>query len=416
MNSNKLHLNLLLNDIKIKFKEFYGDNYYIKIIINKTNNEITFIIYNIRLLDNIRYEKKIKSIEVSNIFPSYKKNTSLEIVYNDLCKVIENKKYNIENNKLIFTSNSIIEDNVEIELTKIEDDNEYIKILSKEIIVKNEEIQKLKQDYQNIKEELSQIKNIISDLNNVIKNQNYDFVNISHKNKNKIDNYKKENLLNDNNNHIENNKSSKNYCPQKISELLNQEPEEESERLFITEEGRIIFRNGLLRGIIHKYAEIDDIVSKIQNLLLKGVKFKLEYKAFDFGDEAKIFHKKCDKLNMSLVLIETDKDLRFGGFTTKSWKGDCIKKIDNNAFVFNIDSNKIYDIIENEPAIGCYPKFGPIFFGCQIRIYDEFFTYGGTTCHKGLNYNTQTDYELNNGEQDYLIKDIEVYSIETIDL
>ena len=186
------------------------------------------------------------------------------------------------------------------------------------------------------------------------------------------------------------------------------------EALFITEEGRVIFRNGLLRGIIHKYAEIDDVVSKIQDLLLEGVKFYLVYKAFDVGDKAQTFHEKCDKLDMSLVLIETDKDIRFGGFTTQSWEGNCQIKNDNNAFVFSLETNKIFDIIPDEPAVGCYPKFGPVFFGCQIRIYNNFFTTGGTTCLKGLNYNTDKDYELNNGNQNYLIKDIEVYGIETI--
>ena len=188
------------------------------------------------------------------------------------------------------------------------------------------------------------------------------------------------------------------------------------EALFMTEEGRVIFRNGLLRGIIHKYAEIDDVVSKIQDILLKGVKFNLVYKAFDLDDKAETFHNKCDGLDMSLVLIETQKDIRFGGFTRKSLKGNCVKKNDNDAFVFNLETNKIYDVFPNEPAIGCYPKFGPVFFGCQIRIYNEFFKNGGTTCHKGLNYGTTIDYELNNGEQKYLIKDIEVYSLETIDI
>ena len=44
---------------------------------------------------------------------------------------------------------------------------------------------------------------------------------------------------------------------------------------------------------------------------------------------------------MSLVLIETDEDVRFGGFTTKSWEGHCVKKKDNDAFVFNLDTNNI---------------------------------------------------------------------------
>ena len=197
-------------------------------------------------------------------------------------------------------------------------------------------------------------------------------------------------------------------------EQIQKEGDSSVETLFITEEGKVIFRNGLLRGIIHKYSEIDEVVSKIQDILLKGVKFNLVYKAFDLDDKAETFHNKCDNLEMSLVLIETDEDIRFGGFTTKSWKGNCIKKIDNDSFVFNLDVNKIYDVIENQYAVGCYPKFGPVFFGCQIRIFDEFFKNGGTTCHAGLNFKTDNDFELNNGKQKFLVKDIEVYSLETI--
>ena len=197
---------------------------------------------------------------------------------------------------------------------------------------------------------------------------------------------------------------------------LKEQNNDDIEQLFSTDEGRIIFRNGLCRGIIHKYNEIDDVVSKIQNILLKGVKFNLVYKAIEMGDKASTFHEKCDGLNMSLVLIETTNDIRFGGFTTKSWEGNCIRKWDKNAFVFNLENNSIFDVIEGEPAIGCYPKYGPVFFGCQIRIYDVFFYYGGTTCLKGLNYKTKKDYELNNGKRTYLVKDIEVYSIEAIDI
>ena len=186
------------------------------------------------------------------------------------------------------------------------------------------------------------------------------------------------------------------------------------ENLYRTEEGLIIFRNGLLHGIIHKFAEITDVVSKIQIMLSCGVKFILLYRASENGDKAKTFHEKCDKHKMTLVLIETTKGRRFGGFTTKTWDGNCVKKVDNNAFVFSIDKNKIYDVQKNEFAVGGYPKFGPVFFGCQIRIYDEFFTKGGTTCYKQLNYKTKVDYELNGGEQKYIVKEIEVYDVEEI--
>ena len=188
------------------------------------------------------------------------------------------------------------------------------------------------------------------------------------------------------------------------------------EQLFRTEEGRVIFRNGILNGIIKKYSEINNVVNKIQEKLKKGAKFKIVYKATELGDRANIFHQKCDNLEMSLIIIETKKGIRFGGFTARPWEGNCVQKIDNEAFVFSVDKKKIYDVFPNEPAVGCYPKFGPVFFGCQIRIYDNFFTKISTTCQRRLNFKTNVDYELNNGEQSYLVKDIEVYEIEIIDV
>ena len=206
-----------------------------------------------------------------------------------------------------------------------------------------------------------------------------------------------------------------------IPETTPQEEEDdevdpEAEKLFRLENGLIIFRNGLLRGIIHKYKEIDDVVSKIQLKLMAGVKFMLLYRASVDGDKARIFHEKCDKHNMTLILVETTKGVRFGGFTTKTWDGTNVKKRDNDAFVFSFDKRRCYDIIRNEYAIGGYPKFGPVFFGCQIRIYDDCFTKGGTTCNGGLNYKTKENYELNNGEQKYIVKEIEVYDIESIEV
>ena len=72
---------------------------------------------------------------------------------------------------------------------------------------------------------------------------------------------------------------------------------------------------------------------------------------------------------------------------------------------------KIYKIIPGEDAIGCYPKYGPVFLGCQIRIYDDFFTKGGTTFEHGLNYNTEKDYELTDGENKFDVKEVEVYGV-----
>ena len=144
----------------------------------------------------------------------------------------------------------------------------------------------------------------------------------------------------------------------------------------------------------------------------KKITLDLLYKATIDSDKAVAFHNKCDMANSTLVLVKSGNGKRFGGFTTCDWKGNSIEKKDENAFVFSLDKMQIYDIIPGEDAIGCYPKYGPVFLGCQIRIYDEFFTKGGTTFEKGLNYNTQEDYELTGGLKKFDVKEIEVYSVE----
>ena len=162
--------------------------------------------------------------------------------------------------------------------------------------------------------------------------------------------------------------------------------------------------------IIHSTEELELITRKI-NKANKKITLNLLYKATVDSDKAAAFHDKCDHAQSSLVLVETDKGKRFGGFTTCSWAGDCEEKKDEDAFVFSLDKMMIYENIPNEDAIGCYPKFGPIFLGCQIRIYDNAFSKGGTTFEKGLNYYTEEDYELTGGERCFNVKEIEVYEV-----
>ena len=171
-------------------------------------------------------------------------------------------------------------------------------------------------------------------------------------------------------------------------------------------------RMEIVKGdIIKSSAELELLTRKIcQNY--QKVTLDLLYKATIDSDKASAFHNKCDWANRTLVLIKSGNGRRFGGYTTCNWKGNSIEKKDDNAFVFSLDKMQIYDIIPGELAIGCYPKYGPVFLGCQIRIYDKAFKKGGTTFQKGLNYQTQEDFELTDGQQKFEVKEIEVYSVE----
>ena len=169
---------------------------------------------------------------------------------------------------------------------------------------------------------------------------------------------------------------------------------------------------GYVEGTILKNNEEIEFLSKKIGENSDKVIFNLIYKATENSDKAQVFHERCDQAKNTLVLIETSENRRFGGFTTCDWSGNQIEKNDENAFVFSLDKMKIYDIVPGQPAIACYPNYGPIFLNCQIKINDDAFTNGGSTFCKGQNYQTEEDFELNGGNQDFQIKEIEVYEIE----
>ena len=171
------------------------------------------------------------------------------------------------------------------------------------------------------------------------------------------------------------------------------------------------FKCGIISNIVKNENEILSVSQRIQRCLKKNFRYNLIFLSKVDGDKASTFHRKCDKAKRSLVLVMDNNGNRFGGFTMRDWAGNCIQKKDEKAFIFSLDKNKIYGVLPDQVAIGCYPTFGPIFFGCQIRVYDNFFTKGGSTYLKGLNYATEEDYELTNGNQAFGIKELEVYEI-----
>ena len=186
--------------------------------------------------------------------------------------------------------------------------------------------------------------------------------------------------------------------------------EENKEEIKIVEKEEKTEHNIVNGEIIHNIEELEMLIRNINKSSHK-MTLNLIYKASADSDKAIDFHNKCDKAKNTIVLIETDKGKRFGGYTSVSWEGNCEDKIDDDAFVFSLDKMKIYNIIPGEKAIGCYPKFGPVFLGCQIKIFDNAFKRGGTTFEKGLNYNTTEDYELTDGDREFRVKDVEVYEV-----
>ena len=167
--------------------------------------------------------------------------------------------------------------------------------------------------------------------------------------------------------------------------------------------------NPLEGNIFLDRTELELISNRIHGKKYK-IYFNLLYRASQDKDNCSVFHKNCDKNQTTLILIETNKGHRFGGFTKRTWSGKGNEKFDNDAFIFSLNQKRIYNVIKGRNAIGCYPSCGPVFCGA-FKIYDNAFSKGGCTYPKGLNYETIQDFELTNGEEKFGVKEIEVYEV-----
>ena len=102
---------------------------------------------------------------------------------------------------------------------------------------------------------------------------------------------------------------------------------------------------------------------------------KLIYSSENEDDKASTFHKKCDNIAPTLTLIETKEGFRYGGFTTHCWESteQSIFKKDKNAFIFSLDTEKKYDVTDEEKSIQCSMYWGPYFGeGGAICVPDNF--------------------------------------------
>ena len=119
------------------------------------------------------------------------------------------------------------------------------------------------------------------------------------------------------------------------------------------------------QSAIIKGDEKNFIFREIENKMNKKIKeIKKLYQATKDGGDPKIFHLKCDNIPNTLVLIKSEDNKRFGGFTPIPWSSNNSGKKDNKnmTFVFSLDNKKIYFLKKmNSIAVFHNEKFGPYF-------------------------------------------------------
>ena len=379
---------------------------------------------------SINFQMNKLENDINTIRPEQEKIT------NELKRVLDQAEKYKQDNELYKQENTLL--NKENNSVKAENEN-----LRNELKQYREEYDKLKNEFASFQKEITPIQEQNAELLKIketYENQNHILQNNLEQYNKDIETLKQnmallskqnEQLINENN-MLKNNQQKSSYNDEEIkslmdelstyrikaqeNEMLKKQIEELQYQIQIIQEHQEEDDVKEVKGdIIHDMSELEMITKKI-NKENKRIIINLLYKASADSDRAEVFHDKCDEANNTIVLVETKDGKRFGGYTTKSWKGNCVEKADTDAFIFSFDKMKTYDNIPGDDAIGCYPKFGPIFLGCQIKIFDNAFTKGGTTFEKELNFNTEEDYELTGGSRTFEVKDIEVYEVIIEDL
>ena len=92
-------------------------------------------------------------------------------------------------------------------------------------------------------------------------------------------------------------------------------------------------------------------------------KFQKIYESSLNGDLSKTFHNFCDGKPNIIVVVESNNNSKFGGYTKVGFSSDGNMKNDEDAFLFNFDKRKIYKIKKRYKAIYCDNNYGPCFGG-----------------------------------------------------
>ena len=155
--------------------------------------------------------------------------------------------------------------------------------------------------------------------------------------------------------------------------------------------------------------------------------FKMYFKATIDGDMN--FHDKTDRWEGYLLIIKDENENIFGGYTSKNFKGNLALDIgygahknDNMSFLFNLDKEEIYPVVELNSDNHIYgdveegPIFGEIING-DLMIKSRFLSVKSfSNFPKSFNLNgNKNDKEnklrLTNGQKSFMIKELECFRV-----
>ena len=167
--------------------------------------------------------------------------------------------------------------------------------------------------------------------------------------------------------------------------------------------------------------ELTFIINYLKNspfIKNKNFKFNLLYRGTRDGDDTKNVHKMCCGKKNVIIFMKSEQGKRYGGFSNIGWESKNIGKyeypIDDNAFLFSIDSQKIFQAQKGKNQM-CWlngDEYG-LCFCSSLIFYNNFMTRENTNLLNGLksNFIDCNINEFNSGLVNCKFSELEVFAI-----
>ena len=162
---------------------------------------------------------------------------------------------------------------------------------------------------------------------------------------------------------------------------------------------------------------ISDRLTNKEELKDRKVIFKLIYRASRDGADANSYHKMCDGKIDTVSVVQTIKGNKFGGYTETLIENGNLAYKDPNCFIFSLNKQKIYENLNKDGnVVRHYKGYGPYFVGGFITFDTQFYRNNNNYVYdraSSSNFfsNNEKEYEINNGEQFFAIREMEVFEI-----
>ena len=143
--------------------------------------------------------------------------------------------------------------------------------------------------------------------------------------------------------------------------------------------------------------------------IIKNV--NLLYRASRDGDNANVFHSKCDGKQNTVTFVKTKNGRKFGGFAHSAWNKTNSWISDNKVFIFSLNNYECYYYNNNGNMIYGCSSTGPYFgAGPDLCLTNNCLSNSYSISQTSFDYKGKS-YALNGTSSNFQVEDYEVYEL-----